>query len=55
METAQPATGSGPGMTLLAVIDPRLAFAGFLVLGIAYVLPMPRIVLSAYRRPGARL
>jgi uncharacterized membrane protein len=40
----------GAGTTLLAFIDPRLAFAGFLVLGIAYVLPMPRIVLSLYRQ-----
>ena len=41
------------GMTLLAFIDARLAFAGFLALGIAYVFPMPRIVLSLLRqRPG---
>ena len=40
----------GAGITLLAFIDPRLAFAGFLVVGIAYVFPMPRLVLAAYRR-----
>jgi uncharacterized membrane protein len=45
-----PAPLLGAGTTLLGFIDPRLAFAGFLALGIAYALPTPRFVLAAYRR-----
>jgi len=41
------------GITLLAFIDPRLSFAGFLVVGIVYLFPTPRIVLSLLReRPS---
>lgn len=45
-----PAPFLGAGITLLGFIEPRLAFAGFLAMGLVYVLPIPRIVLSGYRQ-----
>jgi uncharacterized membrane protein len=37
------------GVAALGFLDPRIAFAGFLAVGIAYVLPMHRIVARARR------
>lgn len=36
----------------MALIDGRLAFAGFLVVALAYVLPMPRLIWARWRRQG---
>jgi uncharacterized membrane protein len=38
----------------LAWLDPRLSLAGFVILGIAYLLPTPRVLMQAQRARRTR-
>jgi uncharacterized membrane protein len=42
----------GAAVTCLGFIDPRLTFGGFLLVGLAYVMPVPRLLWRRLRNSG---